>query len=64
MKRLFVIFLLTTVCAVVNATDLAIGAVRLSLGMEKEAVLKALGQYYTVKSQPNFGEHHSIFLRR
>jgi len=61
MKRSFLIFLLMSVCALASATDLVIGAVRVSLGMEKEAVLKALGQYYTVKSQPNFGELHSIF---
>jgi hypothetical protein len=61
MKRSFVIFLLMSVCAVASATDLAMGVVRLSLGMEKEAVLKALGQHYTVKSQPNLGEMHSIF---
>jgi hypothetical protein len=61
MKRSFVIFLLMSVCAVASATDLAIGAVRLSLGMEKETVLKALGQYYTVESQSNLDEMHSIF---
>lgn len=61
MKRLFIIFLLMSVWATASATELVIGAVRLSLGMEKEAVLKALGQYYTVKSQPNLGELHSIF---
>ena len=61
MKRSFVVFLLMSVCAVASATDLAIGAVRVSLGMEKEAVLKALGQYYDVKSHPNLGDLHSIF---
>lgn len=61
MKRSFVIFLLATVCAVANATDLSIGAVRIKLGTDKEAVLKALGKYYTVKRQSNFDEMHSIF---
>lgn len=62
MKRSFVIFLLISVCAVASATDLTIGAVRLSLGMQKDAALKALSQYYTLKSQPHLGDMYSIFI--
>ncbi len=51
-KHLLNVFLLTLVLSAANASDLPIGAVRLSLGMEKENVLQKLKDFYGVTEQP------------
>ena len=51
MKKLLTAFVLSLVLSAANATDLPIGSVRLSLGMDKENALKKLKEVYGVTEQ-------------
>jgi hypothetical protein len=52
MKKLLTTFVLSFVLFGANATDLPLGSVMLSLGMEQENVLKKLKEFYGVHEQP------------
>lgn len=52
MKKLLTTFVLSFVLFGANATNLPIGSVELSLGMDQENVLKKLKEFYGVNEQP------------
>jgi hypothetical protein len=55
MKHFLTACLLTFSVFAANATDLPLGAVRLSIGMDQKEALDKLGKLYTAMDQPHMG---------